>query len=117
MNKKKLMLILDSLLSATNDTELHDVVLNNADFLEEVFEGLKEELVEVPPNDERVESILNISLDTVVELDMEQFLDLLEEHVCGHMNAILSDISYETVGINKDGSIQIKVTGFLVRTT
>jgi len=61
--------------------------------------------------DGRVDEIIRISMSEAVNRDLEGFLDLLSRRVVGH--GLLMEISYEPVGVNQNGELYLRVTGYV----
>jgi len=61
-------------------------------------------------NTKEVSDIIAVGIDEMIDNDLEGFLDLISDRV-GH--PLLMDIGYKAVAINDDGTIRLKVTGFI----
>jgi hypothetical protein len=59
-----------------------------------------------------VTGVVEVSLDDLVDWDLEGFLDVASELLVG--NTRLMDVSYEAVGVSAHGQLRISVTGNVI---
>lgn len=63
-------------------------------------------------DDGQISGVVGISLDDIIENDMEGFDDILTERLVG-LNCCLSEISYDVVGVEPDENfLHIRVSGY-----
>lgn len=64
-------------------------------------------------DDGQISGVVGISLDDIIENDMEGFDDILTERLVG-LNCCLSEISYDVVGVEPDENfLHIRVSGYV----
>ena len=78
------------------------------------MEYLKEPLTEIEISAQftatgRVEGVIAVNLDDLIEEDIESTLDLLSKSLTG--TDLLGDIAYTAVGVTEEGLVLIKVNG------
>lgn len=56
-----------------------------------------------------ITTVIKVDWGTLVSNDFEQNLDMFSEAVIG--DTLLTDVSYELVGVHEDGSALVRVTG------
>ena len=64
---------------------------------------------EIDDENTYIEDNICIDLHTIIDNDLEGFLDIISEKLVG--SPLLMDVSYSVVGTTEDGDIILKVSG------